>query len=38
MMQSLASITETVDSLVDVILPTSYPDGIGGSSSDWTAM
>lgn len=38
MMQSLAAITETVDSLVGVILPTSYPDGIGGSASDWTEM
>jgi hypothetical protein len=38
MMQSLASITETVNSLVGVILPTSYPDGIGGSTSQWTAM
>jgi len=38
MMQSLASLTETVDSIVGVILPTSYPDGIGGSTSDWTEM
>jgi hypothetical protein len=38
MMQSLASITETVNSLVGVIVPTSYPDGIGGSISSWDPM
>jgi hypothetical protein len=38
MLQSLANLTATVNSLVGVVVPTSYSNGIGGSTGNWTTI
>jgi hypothetical protein len=38
MLQSLSSLTQTVNSLVGVIVPLSYPNGIGGTAGNWITM
>ena len=38
MMQSLTNMTELVNNLEGVIVPTSYPVGIGGNTATWTAI